>query len=308
MLHDEFGTRLHAMCNTLGFHDLKISQLGNCNIDGFSDLVQRCRTEDGVLVLSCKVHYNPNWGGFCGHPQLLTPVRVDRNESCPAGFLAPFLQQYHYAEERIFLTKTKGGRYLITLPQGLLVEDEKKNGIQLRIALEKVAEPDKDGGIVAASTVGTRVCYTLSSSLRRDLEAQNYPWKTGRSMPIGRYLTSKMFSFTRVDLAIDTNNPFYTTLCPHIGELVTHKTPNLRAAQIHLQHEFQRVISQLTAQKQTASANLLCLVGLDIDMTPFTGHNEQYFVPWQAYLTRKNGLSDETCSLNQDDLFGQLLQ
>ncbi len=308
MLHEEFGTRLHTMCSTLGFQDVKIPKFGNCKINDFSDIMQSCPTEDGVLVLSCKIHYNPKWGGFCGHPQLLTPVQADRDESCPAAFLAPFLQQYHHAQEKIYLSRTKEGRHLITLPQGLLADDEKKNSIQLRIALKKVAEPEADGGFVAVSTAGTRVCYILSTSLRRDLDAQNYQWKPGRSMPIGRYLTSKLFSFTGVERAIDTGSPFYATLFPHIGELVTHKTPHLQAAQIHLQQEFQRVISQLIAEKQTASANVLCLVGLDIDMTPFTGHKEKYFVPWQAYLTRNNGRTCERCSLDQDDLFGQLLQ
>ncbi len=309
MLHEEFSSRLHDMCKTLGFANVKIPQSGNVNVvDGFARTAQNSSAEDGVFVLSCKVHYNPNWGGFCGHPQLLTPVQADRDGSCPAGFLAPFLQQYHLAQERIYLTRTKEGRHLITMPQGLLVDDEKKPGIKLLIALERVAEPDKDGGIVAVSTVGARISYTLSTSLRRDLDAQNYPWKAGRGIPIGRYLGSELFFFTGVEQVIDKSNPFYATLLPYLGQLVTHRTPHLRAAQIHLQQEFHRAIAHLTTKEQTTFSKSLCLVGLDIDMTPFTGHKEKYFVPWQAYLTRDDGRVCEKCSLDQDELFGQLIQ
>ena len=309
MLHKDFSSRLQNMCTTLGFENVEISE--SCKfgtLDSFSVPEQNCSGRDAVIVLSCKVHYNPNWGGFCGHPQLLARTQTVKDESCLAGFLAPFLRLYRLAQEQIYLTETKRGRYLITVPKRLLKDDEEKNRSTLTIALDKVAEPDENGAIVPVSGSGPRFSYTLSTNLRRTLDIQNYAWKPGRSMPIGRYLGSDMFFFTGVEQAPDNSNPFYATLFPYLRQLVTHRTPHLRAAEIHLRQEFCRAISILTAKRQAISPKLLCLVGLDIDMTPLAGHGEKYFVPWKAYLEGVNSNGSKRCSLDQDDLFERLIQ
>lgn len=309
MLHKDFSSRLQNMCNTLGFKNVKIPE--SCNfgtLDSFSDANRNGSESDAVIVLSCKVHYNPNWGGFCGHPQLLARTQAARDESCLAGFLAPFLQLYKLAQEQICLSETKHGRFLITLPKNLLKHDEEKHGSRLFIALDKVADPDENGAIVPISVAGSRVSFPLSTNLRQELGAQDYDWKPGRSMPIGRYLSSDMFFFTGVERTIDKTNPFYATLFPYLRQLVTHQTPHLRAAEIHLQEEFSRAITILTAQKRAISPKLLCVVGLDIDMTPLAGYGEKYFVPWQAYLESFNGNGCDRSSLDQDGLFERLIQ
>ena len=309
MLHKDFSTRLQNMCNSLGFENVKIPE--SCSFGALETLPDPDQTfseRDAVIVLSCKVQYNPNWGGFCGHPQLLARTQAAKDESSPAGFLAPFLQLYKLAQEQIYLTETKQGQHRITLPKNLLKCDEEQIGSKLTIALDKVAEPDENGAITPVSISGGRLSFTLSTKLRQALDAQNYDWKPGRSMPIGRFLGSDMFFFTGIEQTIDKNNPFYSTLFPHLRQLVTHQTPHLRAAEIHLRQEFNRAIEVLTAKRQAISPNLLCLAGLDIDMAPLAGHGEKYFVPWKAYLERVNGNGSERCSLDQDDLFERLIQ
>ena len=309
MPQKEFSTRLQSMCNTLGFENVKMEKTSNLEIlDCFSDILKDVSRRDAVIVLSCRVQYNPNWGGLCGHPQLLTRMKTAKNELCPAGFLAPFLQQYSFAQEHIYLTETQQGNQLITLPTSFLNNDEERQGSKLIIALDKVAEPDDNGAIIPVSTSGSRLSYSLSSNLRQTLDAQNFDWKPGRSIPIGRYLNSQLFSFTSAEQANDQNHSFSSTLFPYLRQIVTHRTPHLRAAEIHLRQQFSRVIALLTNERQTTFPNLLCLAGLDIDMTPFAGHDEKFFVPWKAYMERVDGNGSEKFSLDQDDLFVRLMQ
>lgn len=309
MLHEKFSSRLQSMCNTFGFENVQIPEPGNFSIlDSFSNTPENCSARDAVIVLSCKVHYNPNWGGFGGHPQLLTPMMAGKDESSPAGFLAPFLQLYNFAKERIYLSKTRQGRHLITLSKCFLENDEQNQQTRLTIALDKVAEPDENGAITPVSVSGSRITYDLSTNLRQVLDAQNYEWNPGRNIPIGRYLGSEMFFFTGDEQAINQNNPFYSTLFPYLRQIVTHRTPHLRAAEIHLQQEFNRTIALLSNESHAAFPKLLFLVGLDIDMAPSAGHGKKYFVPWKAYLKRADGNSAEEYSLDQDDLFIQLKQ
>ncbi len=309
MRHEEFSSRLQSMCNTLGFENVQIRDSGNfSSLDSYSATVQNCCEQDAVIVLSCKVHYNPNWGGLYGHPHLITPLKGSKDELCPAGFLAPFLQLYTFAQEHIYLTETRQGEHLITLPKSFLKNDEKRPGSKLLIALDKIAEPDEHGAILPVSTSGSRFSYTLSAKIRQALDAQRYAWIPGSSTPIGRHLSADMFFFTCVAEEIEQNSPFYATLFPYLQQLVTHRTPHLRAAEIHLRQEFRRVIAQLTAERPATFPKLLCLAGLDIDMAPSAGHGEKYFVPWKAYLETVDGTGSESCSLNQDDLFVRLIQ
>lgn len=310
LLQEEFSSRLQSMCNGLGFEDVKIRERGECSsLDTFSDTVHNCSEKDAVIILSCKVYYNPNWGGFSGHPQLLTRVRTGKDELCPDGFLAPFMQLYKLAQKRIYLTKTRQGRHLITCPKEFLNQDEKSEESKLLIALDKVAEPDRNGVFVPISISDSRFSYTISANLRQALDAQHYDWKSGKSMPIGRYLSSDMFFFTCAKQTAAPDDPFYSTLFPHLQQLVTHRTPHLRAAEIHLHQEFCQQIAILNAERPATSPKLLCLAGLDIDMAPFAGHGgEKYFVPWMAYMKGVDGNSSKRCSLDQDDLFVRLMQ
>ncbi len=50
--------------------------------------------------------------------------------------------------------------------------------------------------------------------------------------------------------------------------------------------------------------DVLCLAGLDIDMSTLIGGREHCFVPWRACLARQG----ETLFMEQDDLFVRLME
>jgi hypothetical protein len=310
MPYEEFSARLKNFCASQGFREVKIRHLGSCSKpDGVAaEILRKSSGGDAVIILSCRVSYNPNWGGYSGLPQLRVREK-DGNEveQCPAAFIAPFLQQYRFAKEHIYLTATEQGRYLISVPESLLKKDGEKHGVKLMINLDKVAEPDHDGAIVPVMTAGSMYTYALSNTLRQILDGRNFTWKPGRSIPIDDYLGSELFSFIDTLQAVDRTSPFLPTLLPHLRRIVTHRTPHLLAAEIHLRQEFSRAIATFIADHRASFGNMLCLAGLDIDMSPFIGHDEHFFVPWKAYLERI-GEDSGDFAFEQDDLFVRLMQ
>lgn len=309
--YEEFSARLKNFYVSLGFGKVKIRHVGSGGEpDGIAaDILQKSSGVDAVIVLSCRVAYNPDWGGYCGLPQLLVREKNgDGAGQCPAAFISPFLQQYRFAKEHIYLTATGQGNHLITLPESLLQKDEDKPGSTLIVKLDKIAEPDKDGAIVPVMVSGSMFSYALSDNLRRNLDALNFDWKPGRSIPIGEHLGSELFSFADAPAAVDRNSPFGPTLLPYLHRIVTHRTPNLRAAEIHLRQEFSRTIATFTADRRAGFGNMLCLAGLDIDMSAFKRREEHYFVPWKAWLDTMGEGCGEEHTLEQDELFARLVQ
>lgn len=309
MPYEDFSCRLKNFCHTLGFRQINIRHLASCGGPGNGSPALLSHAEDdAVVILSCRVTYNPNWGGYCGLPQLLVRGAGNDRGQCPSAFIAPFLRQYLFAREHISLRKTEDGRYLVTIPANLLNRDGENRDGRLQVALDNMAEADKDGRIVPVAAGGGALTFVLSEALRQSLDAGNYPWQTRRSSPIDRYLSRELFSFGEIDQAVDPASPFRSTLLPHLEQIVTHRTPNLRAAELHLRHEFARAMAIFIADHRPSLGNVLCLAGLDIDMAAFAGHEERYFVPWKAYLERSGEAAGVEHALDQDDLFVRLMQ
>lgn len=311
MPFDEFTARLKNLCGSLGFNGVHIRHLDSLHdTDGIAaDSFAKDARGEAVVVLSCRVSYNPNWGGFCGLPQLLVREKYeDTVEHCPASFIAPFLQQYRFAREHVYLTETELGQYLITIPESLLQKNGGNQPGHLVIDLARVAEPDRLGNIAPVLVNGMMFSYQLSRGLHESLAALGFRWKTGRSMPIDHFLGSDLFTFNEIESVVNHHSPFYATLLPHLRRIVSHRTPNLKAAEIHLSHEFSRAMSTLIAESRPGFGKVLCLAGLDIDMAVFLGHEEHYFVPWKAYLERTSGDYEEEYALEQDDLYVRLMQ
>lgn len=306
MPYEHFAGRLDRLCAALGFaaaggsDGAKIRWAGG-SLPEMSG--QGAEEGEAVIVLSCRVAYNPHWGEFGGHPQLRLQAETD-DELCPATFIAPFLQQYRFARERIFLAMDRQGECFITLP-ARLVEKTGDDGGRLTVALGQVAEPDPDGKIAPVKVSGSKQTYRLAGSLRRTIDRLGHVWQAERSFPIGRYLGGELFSFGDAAPAGDSQALLSSTLFAHLGEIVSHPTPNLRAAEIHLGQLFARAVALLRGEAGSGLDHVLCLAGLDIDMSGFVDHEEQRcFVPWQAYLAGRG----EARLLAQDDVFVRLMQ
>jgi len=300
--------RLQSMCNSFGFGAMNMQKSCSCASEAAAPAIQDGAGQDSVIMLSCKVHYNPNWGSLCGHPQIFTSEKTGVGEDCPSAFLAPFLQTYHLAQQQIYLNWTRDGRFLISAPEKFIKKPEQHQGCTLNIRLDKVARKNMAGVIEPVTVCGARFTYEISDDLHEALNAADFAWHQGRNTCIERHLTPDLFLFSCAEDAADCKSPFFPTLFPYLRELVAHRTPHLRAAEIHLEQEYHKALVQMTADNQATRRNRACIAGVVIDMSPYAGHVEKYFVPWKAYLEREDDLHQGQCSFDQDDLFVRLMQ
>jgi hypothetical protein len=200
------------------------------------------------------------------------------------------------------------GQHLVTLPETLLGKGLNLPGGTLQVHLDRIAEANGSGDRQPLMTAGSLHTFAVSKAFRQSLAGLKDDWQLGRKLPIGKYLGRELFSFIDPEKAVESSSPFASTLLPHLAEIVTHQTPNLLAAEIHLQAEFRRGIAALSSTDRSSFGKLLCVAGLDIDMTAFTRHGDHYFVPWRAYNVVGGECAGEECSLCQDDLFVKLMQ
>jgi hypothetical protein len=304
--HQDFFPRFQTMCNLLGFsYESRAGEIC-CTQDGASQ-VHQGNAQNSFIMLSCKVNYNPNWGGLGGHPQLLAQQNPAGEELCPTTFLAPFLRLYTLAQRQIYLTCSETGDCFISVPARFLDCDGEEDGCHLNLVLDRIVELGVDGTINPVESNGMKFLYKVSRDFKEFLHTRLFEWIPGRKNAIGQYLSKDLFVYKCSENAVDRDSPFISTLFPYLRQIVTHGTPHLRAAEIHLQQEYSRVIACASEEKQSSGQNLVCVAGVIIDMSSLAGHTEKYFVPWKAYLEKTNKQHPERCSLDQDDLFVKLM-
>jgi len=305
---EEFLCRLKNLCSSLGFSKVNLlPATAGFSVGGVENRL-KSGGGDTVCLVSTRVSYNPNWGCCCGLPRLLNQQKFQSaRESTPAEFVAPFLHLYRCAEEHMYLSQSPEGRALITLPEGLLRQGEELSGCKVAVQLARIVEPETDGVLRPLMISGDLHSFAVSAQFQSFFAPLQRDWQQGRKLSIAGELGREIFSFEIVDETAWAGSSYVKTILPSMGEIVTHPTPNLRAAEIHLEQVFLEETARLAAL-QGAQSRIVYLAGLDIDMTPFTGREEHYFVPWQAYIRKGEGPSAEVYSLQQDELFLQLLQ
>lgn len=275
--------------------------------------------QDGVILLSTRVPYEPDWGVYGGLPRPLIHEQVDRrNEGTVAQFIAPYLRQYHFAQNHIYLNRKETGEYLVTLPADLIGEESNDGGKTLHIRLDKFAEPDATGNFVPVMITDSFLSFHLSQQFLHSLRANGFSWEAGKFQRIGALLSADLFIFKKGHKMTTgtgrsggdgSESTFVKTLMPVMNRIVTHANPQLRAAIIHLKNEFNRLVDEIHhTQVEDKAANLLCVAGLDIDVASFKGRGQHYFVPWAVYW-QQGGEADTAIGkqLQQDDFFVALM-
>ncbi|GAB6190452.1 hypothetical protein JCM39068_02010 [Desulfocastanea catecholica] len=324
----EFLPRLKNFCLSLGFRKPILLTPGpsaaldmHCDGHGDSIFVAKddvCPGKDSVTLLATRVAYNPNWGVYGGLPRPLIHETSDcRTEGTIASFIAPFLAQYQFAQNHIYLACHATDQYLVTLPADLINRGQENTGQKLKILLDKMVDLDEKGGYVPHSVSDSLVSFRLSAQFADLLRHNNFPGSTAKKQRIGRFLTPDLFVFagSRQANGRDGNSgrnggtsTFVETLQPVINHIITDAHPQLLAAMIHLQSEFSQAVDEMQhCSREKHSENLLCIAGLDIDLGSFGGRGKRYFVPWAACVHRAGTDDALTHQLEQDDLFVALM-
>ncbi len=312
----DFLPRLQKLCLSLGFNHpiiLKTGQLAlpdenNRNVESMSviETLAEIQGPDTIVVQSTKVPYEKHWGGYSGFPAQYSLARKGaKTEETPSDFILPYLQQYQLAQNQIHIRTDNSDRVLITLPDFFVFPQKDPSERNLRVNIEKFVESDAAGHYVPLHCSGGLLSFVVAGQLAKTINDGDFQRKTGGSLPIGKHLSSEMFSF--IESSGSHCSSFADLLLPIMPWIVAHKTPHLAATLVLLQHNFERKREMFAATGTNDLRNLLCVAGLDIDMRGFRGRTERCFVPWQACWKRHGHCYGDIYPLLQDDLYVALM-
>lgn len=266
--------------------------------------------EDSVIVQASHVGYDPTSGtyGTCTRPKR-EGVCISHSCGKITHVITPYLEQYHFAADRIFLQKDDAGRYLITVKNSFIdfASHPVKNGLVLRLeSIVKLVENDRIQPVATQSTTHT---YEVSEEFRKRIDATGYVWTKGEGETIGKLLTDDLFYFREDFHETDESILLERNLIEFMPDIVTSKNPSLRAAKINIQLEFTRTVESIRRGTDYKGKNLLYVAGLNIDISEFDGHPATtYFVPWAAHIQLRDGtpaIYDHP--VEQEELFEMLM-
>ncbi len=199
--------------------------------------------EDLVILQASHVGYDPDTGVY---GKYIRPKMIDKCVSDSCGKLThvitPYLEQYLFARERIFLHHDNQGRYLITVKNSFIdfASHPVKNGLVLRLPnIVKVAD---DGIIRPLAASSTTQAYEVSEEFRKRIDATNYQWQPEGGEPIGDLLTDDLFFYREDFHETDESILLERNLIEFMPKIVTSRNPPLRAAKINIQLEFARAV------------------------------------------------------------------
>ncbi len=265
--------------------------------------------DDLMILQASHVGYDPDTGDY---GQYKRPMMKDKSSvSCGklTHVITPYLEQYQFARERIFLRRDTQGRYLIVAKNYLIdfgshpVED----GLVLK--LSNIVNQDSHGIIHPVSSASTTQSYEVSEQFKQRLDYAGYQWKEGPGEPIGKRLTSDLFYFKTNFHETGDSVLLEKNLLEFMPDIVSAKYPSLRVAKTSIQLEFVRVVQAIRSDEAYMGRNLLYIAGLNLDIPQYQGFpTTNYFVPWAAHIQLKDGTPIEySYPIEQEDLFAKLM-
>ncbi len=267
--------------------------------------------EDSVIVQASHVGYDPSTEtyGTCTRPKMAGTCISD---SCGkiTHVITPYLEQYRFARERIFLHRDDKGNHLITVKNSFIDFDihPVKNGLVLNI--ENIAKPNEEGKIVPIAATSTSQTYEVLEKFRKMIDATGHVWKTGTGDAIKEHLRSDLFYFREEFHETDESILLERNLIEFMPTIVTSRNPSLRAAKINIQLEFARTMESIRRGAEYAGKNLLYIAGLNIDISEHDDYPATtYFVPWAAHIQLKDNTPAEYVHpMEQEHLYTLLME
>lgn len=266
--------------------------------------------EDSVIIQASHVGYNPKTGIYGTY---LRPRMSEKTISVSCGKLShvitPYLEQYHFARDRIFLSQSKSGRSLITAKNAFIdfFTHPVKNGLVLR--LQNIAKIHEDGCVRPIGASSTMQSFEVSRSFKKRMDLVGYEWKSGNGECIGDYLTDDLFFFREDFHETDDSLFLEKNIIDFMPRIVTSRNPLLHAAKINIQYEFARAVESIRRGREYDGKNLLYIAGLNIDISEYDGFPPTtYFVPWAAHIQlRINPNGDFMLPVEQEALYNMLM-
>ena len=266
--------------------------------------------DDSVIVQASHVGYDPKTGVY-GTYQRARMLEKTISVSCGklSHVITPYLEQYHFARNRIFLSRSESGTFLITAKNSFIdfFTHPVKNGLVLR--LQNIAKIDEEGCARPVGAISTMQSFEVSQEFKKQMDLAGYEWKSGNGECIGNYLTDDLFFFREDFHETDDSIFLERNIIDFMPRIVTSPNPLLQAAKINIQHEFARAVESIRRGKEYNGKNLLYIAGLNIDISEYDGFPPTtYFVPWAAHIQlRRNPRGDFRLPVEQEALYNMLM-
>jgi hypothetical protein len=267
--------------------------------------------EDSLIVQASHVGYDPVSGVY---GTFLRSRMADKSISVSCGKLShvitPYIEQYQFARDRIFLSRSDSGVCLITVKNSFIdfSTHPVKNGLVLR--LENIVKISEDACIRPSGASSTMQSFEVSEEFITHMALTGYDWKSGNGECIGDYLTEDLFFFREDFHETDESLLLERNIIDFMPRIVTSRNPLLRAAKINIQNEFARTVESIRRGKEYNGKNLLYIAGLNIDISEYKDYPATtYFVPWAAHIQLKEKpMTDFQYPVEQKALFDMLMK
>lgn len=266
--------------------------------------------EDLMILQASHVGYDPDSGvyGTYNRPQTMGQCLSD---SCGKliHVIRPYLEQYRFAKDRIFLHKESDDTCLITVKNSFIDFGSHPVMQGLVLRLNNIVDEDNMGVIRPVRSGSNTQTYLVSNAFKQRLAKHGYTWSSGTGKSIGDLLSADLFFFREDFHETDDSLLLERNLIEFMPDIVSAKYPPLRAAKTNIQLEFARVVESIRRCDEYKGKNLLYVAGLNIDISKTEDLPVMnYFIPWAAHVQLKDGTPKEYIHpIEQDDLYAKLM-
>ena len=251
--------------------------------------------KDVVLIQASHVGYNPETEEFGVYKRIHTENQ-ELSTDCGAicGLLQWYKEEYEFARRQISVGRD-GDDPVVIIDNQLLREDRP---VGLFLNLEQIIKSQK-----IVNAYSTAKSFIAADSLVKHF-ADKWPDK---KTSIGNNLHAELFRFKNISDDMLASGLLNRNLLDAMPNIITSKYPELTAAKVNAQMEFDRTFRTIVKEKAYRGKKVVFVSGIHIDVSP--RENQLFpltkFVPWAAYIQNEDGSG---YTLEQKELHEALMQ
>lgn len=251
--------------------------------------------KDMVIIQASHVGYDPDSDTFGIYRRLQTDEQ-NFSTDCGAicGILHWYKEEYDFACQQISLARDDGKPVVIIDNQ--LLRKDRPEGLFLNI--DKIIQ---NHNIVHAYS--TAKAYLASDEF---VERVGSDWPEKKTA-IGKLFFPELFNFKRTLNDQLASGLLNRNLIDAMPVIITDRFPELTAAKVNAQMEFDRTFRTIVKEKAYRGKKVVFISGIHIDVSPREGllYPLTKFVPWAAYIQNESG---EGYTMEQDEIHEALKQ
>lgn len=251
--------------------------------------------KDVVLIQASHVGYDPESKKFGVYRRIHTENR-GLSSDCGAicGLLQWYKEEYDFACRQISLSQDTSNKTIIIDNQ--LLKKDREEGVFLNI--EQMVN-----SLDVLESYSTAKSFIASKQL---IDKIGEAWPDKRTA-IGKHLLPELFYFKRNTDDMVASGLLNRNLITAMPDIICSSSPELSAAQINAQAEFDRTFRTIVKEKTYRGKKVVFISGIHIDVSPREGQLFPLtkFVPWAAYIQSEKG---EGYTMEQQELYDVLQQ